>query len=361
MSFRKTLAVGSASILIPISAASIYYRPIPNANEPIDILAERAHVQDPFLIALGRKLVHLTGAVFAKGLIQVFNRFELKKDENYYVFLNSIKNRGKNVPLLTVSNHASPLDDPCLLGAVIPLPMAALKPELLRFSICAREICFKNAALSTFFSLSKVMPIIRGDGIDQKMFRLFQGRLAAGSWCHIFPEGQCFQIGALSGRKGSRRQEIGRLKWGVGKLIAHSPVRPIVVPIFHTGMQNLMPLDPITRKSIHFWPRIGNVITARCGPRIDVSDLIDAHERKFGKLEAYSTTSNSRESGRESTEAELALYSAITRKIEEALLKLEWEARSELKERFPTFPKEVRETFKECEFDPETGYKKDSL
>lgn len=28
---------------------------------------------------------------------------------------------------------------------------------------------------------------------------------------------------------------MGRLKWGVGKLIARAPHRPIVVPIYHIG------------------------------------------------------------------------------------------------------------------------------
>ena len=33
----------------------------------------------------------------------------------------------------------------------------------------------------------------------------------------------------------------GRLKWGVGKLIAHSPVPPIVLAVHHKGMAGIMP------------------------------------------------------------------------------------------------------------------------
>ena len=41
--------------------------------------------------------------------------------------------------------------------------------------------------------------------------------------------------------------ELGLLKWGVGKVIAHAPRTPRVVPFFHTGMQNLVAEDPATK------------------------------------------------------------------------------------------------------------------
>lgn len=36
--------------------------------------------------------------------------------------------------------------------------------------------------------------------------------------------------------RAARAKEVGgRLKWGVGKLIARAPVRPTVIPIYHVG------------------------------------------------------------------------------------------------------------------------------
>ena len=32
----------------------------------------------------------------------------------------------------------------------------------------------------------------------------------------------------------------GRLKWGVGRLIAHSHKTPTVIPFYHTGMSEVM-------------------------------------------------------------------------------------------------------------------------
>lgn len=79
-------------------------------------------------------------------------------------------------------------------------------------------------------------------------------------------EGHCEQDGSLGGRPaGLSRDKHGRLKWGVGKIIAHAPVTPVVIPLFHTGMAHLIPINPLTRKILHAVPRTGNTVTARTG------------------------------------------------------------------------------------------------
>lgn len=82
-------------------------------------------------------------------------------------------------------------------------------------------------------------------------------------------EGHCEQDGTLGGRAaGLGREKHGRLKWGVGKMIAHAPVTPVVIPLFHTGMAELIPINPFTRKILHAVPRTGNTVTARVGDEI---------------------------------------------------------------------------------------------
>lgn len=82
-------------------------------------------------------------------------------------------------------------------------------------------------------------------------------------------EGHCEQDGSLGGRaEGLGREELGRLKWGVGKMIAHAPVTPIVIPLFHTGMAELIPINPFTRKILRAVPGMGNTVTARVGAEI---------------------------------------------------------------------------------------------
>eukprot|EP00611_Tribonema_gayanum_P003922 TRINITY_DN1315_c0_g1_i2.p1 TRINITY_DN1315_c0_g1~~TRINITY_DN1315_c0_g1_i2.p1 ORF type:complete len:246 (-),score=87.76 TRINITY_DN1315_c0_g1_i2:348-1085(-) len=234
------------------------------------------------------------------------------------------------------------------------------------------------------------MPIARGEGIDQRLLQNMQRRLASGAWCHIFPEGSCFQTGSLSGRTGEGRQRLGRLKWGVGKLIAHAPCPPVVFPLFHTGMQGVTPLHPNSRKVISMLPQTGNFITIRCGAAVDFSDLIAAHEAANGKLRRCCDGRCARGDGGSSsggggggtadaargrseaplppplppvecacagtsTAAEMRLYSAITRRLEDALLALEAEARLDLGDKFPGLPPQVTHGRSSTDFDPETG------
>lgn len=79
--------------------------------------------------------------------------------------------------------------------------------------------------------------------------------MEAGDWVHIFPEGKIdqrkgngkFCIGnnvshgtlGMQGREEPGKSEIGRLKWGVGKLVARASIPPIVVPIYHVGMDTV--------------------------------------------------------------------------------------------------------------------------
>jgi monolysocardiolipin acyltransferase len=68
--------------------------------------------------------------------------------------------------LLTYSNHTSTFDDPGVLVALLPLSLFWTEHAhgLVRWTLCAREICFKNAALSAFFRSGKAFPVERGGG-----------------------------------------------------------------------------------------------------------------------------------------------------------------------------------------------------
>ncbi|CAN0171078.1 unnamed protein product, partial [Hapterophycus canaliculatus] len=55
------------------------------------------------------------------------------------------------------------------------------------------------------------------------------------------------QTGTIGGRSPPTSEKLGLLKWGVGRMIAHAPRTPRVVPFFHTGMQNLVAEDPATK------------------------------------------------------------------------------------------------------------------
>ena len=95
------------------------------------------------------------------------------------------------------------------------------------------------------------------------------------SHTHTKKEGHCEQDGSLGGRAvGLGREELGRLKWGVGKMIAHAPVTPVVIPLFHTGMAELIPINPFTRKILRAVPGMGNTVTARVGAEIRCGSVV---------------------------------------------------------------------------------------
>lgn len=115
----------------------------------------------------------------------------------------------------------------------------------------------------------------------------------------------------LGGRESPRREEIGRLKWGVAKLIARSKVRPIVVPFYHFNMEKVMPQNE-KNQLISIIPKTNIDLRVRVGEPLSFDDLLEQYE-------------NDRVVGAtpwQTQEREKALYQAITKRIEDALLEL---------------------------------------
>lgn len=53
--------------------------------------------------------------------LYVGGSYRIIQDENYHKFVEVMKNREWDVPVITVSNHRSLLDDPLLLSALLPV------------------------------------------------------------------------------------------------------------------------------------------------------------------------------------------------------------------------------------------------
>jgi hypothetical protein len=47
------------------------------------------------------------------------------------------------------------------------------------------------------------------------------------------------------------------MRWGVGKMIAKSVHRPVVVPFYHSGMEKALPLDNETGATLRWAPKTG--------------------------------------------------------------------------------------------------------
>ena len=58
-----------------------------------------------------------------------------------------------------------------------------------------------------------------------------------GSWCHVFPEGRVWQ----NWRFENNEPRLGPFKIGVGKILAHCTHTPIIIPIYHKYMDEIIP------------------------------------------------------------------------------------------------------------------------
>ena len=266
-----------------------------------------------------------------------YNEFKVVKDTNYDFLITSIRSRENDVGLITVSNHGSTIDDPTLFGSMLPFDLA-MDPAKLRWTLCSQEICFKNSAVAALLGAGNVLPIRRGGGIDQPLLLNLAHKVAQGGWVHMFPEGKIVQSGDLGSnyfgtRTKERTDDIGKLKWGVGKLIAHAPVTPVVIPFHHIGMEGVVP-QQITGECKDLFPVGGNHAQVRVGERLCFEDLISDHEQRHGSLRKYApANSTGNRSGWQSSSEELQLYSRITLRVEKALMKLEGNSKNDLDHR----------------------------
>eukprot|EP01137_Pigoraptor_chileana_P029190 Opistho-2@14064 len=158
------------------------------------------------------------------------NNFADLRVINKEVLMKAIDERPPGVPLLTVCNHMSVLDDPMLWGM---LPLSYFRPGKVRWTIAAEDICFMRKIYALIFGLGQVFPVRRGAGVVQWPVTDFAvDMLNKGQWVHIFPEGKINPL-----------KNVYRMKWGVGEMIAQSRVPPIVLPFWHEGMEDVMPDD----------------------------------------------------------------------------------------------------------------------
>jgi len=198
----------------------------------------------------------------AVGLLSSFwlnwaNKARIYGQENLY---KALEGRPKDTPLITVTNHHSCMDEPLIWGCLKNKHLT--NNSLMRWALAAHDICFSNKFHALFFAFGKSIPIVRGDGPNQPGMDFALDRLNEGSWLHLYPEG-----------KVNESKENIRVKWGVGRLISECRVPPIVVPIYHFGMDSILP----NRKP--YIPHLGQKVTVVIGKPIPINDTIEELKR----------------------------------------------------------------------------------
>ncbi|KAK6176752.1 hypothetical protein SNE40_014991 [Patella caerulea] len=200
------------------------------------------------------------GSQLAIGVVGILGKFWIEWVNKVTVYNrealhNAVANRDKNTGLITLANHYSCLDEPLLWG-VLQLKYL-IHPDRIRWSLGSHDVCFTNYWHALFFSLGKTIPVVRGNGVYQKSMDFVISKLNNGNWVHLFPEG-----------KVNLEKEKLRLKWGIGRLISESSVTPIVLPIYHIGMDSILP------NKTPYIPQIRKKVTYLVGSPMDFTSDI---------------------------------------------------------------------------------------
>lgn len=233
-----------------------------------DRLAEIVHHPSPFWSLASRLVVFSVGMLSKLWMTTLSGKVTVINSEP---FIRTLLDKDRTQPLLTITNHTSTVDDP-LIWSVLPF-RAYLHPwRTMRWSLVAHNICFINKPVANFFLLGQCLPIIRGAGIHQPGMQKAVELLNSGRWVHIFPEGKVNQ----------ESKTLLKFKWGVGRLIMESQIPPIVVPIWHKGMDAVMP-----EGRDYTVPLPGKPITIRFGNPINFAPLLA--EWQAGRLDDAQT------------------------------------------------------------------------
>ncbi|KAK9493757.1 hypothetical protein V1508DRAFT_414967 [Lipomyces doorenjongii] len=213
----------------------------------------------------GMTVMSLTG-LLSRTFLYGFHNVNAYGVDQFVQVLERAKKEGRGV--LTVSNHISVVDDPVMWGL---LPIRKMfNPTHLRWGLGAENICFTTKFTSNFFSMGQVLATARfGTGVyqgsvdsailllspssrdslpktsDTDAHRFPPANLPP-QWIHIFPESLVHQAYP------PHQTSMKYFHWGVSRILLEAEQLPVIVPIFHQGLDEVFPED---RENLKYIPR----------------------------------------------------------------------------------------------------------
>ena len=171
--------------------------------------------------------------LLSKTFLQFLCRFKVYHQER---LLNQLSlSQG---PVITYANHISMMDDPLMWGSLPITLILSRTHEHIRWGLGASELLYRDPISSWFFSSGKVLPIHRGQGLDQPGMHQALLALRENQWLHLFVEGKIQTAPSAIQYP---------LKWGLAHLILRYYLEtkqvPVVLPLILKGFDQILPLD----------------------------------------------------------------------------------------------------------------------
>ncbi|KAI0084577.1 acyltransferase-domain-containing protein [Irpex rosettiformis] len=177
------------------------------------------------------------------------------------------RNSGRGI--ITVSNHISTLDDPVTWG-VLPASWY-FSSRMTRWTLGASDIMFTNPVFSAFFRKGQVLETFRGNGIFQPAIDTAIQKLNSGDWIHLFSEGKVNQPDIEPSAP-----RLLKFKWGVGRILMEAKRPPVIIPMWLTGFDKLMPEG--RSFPFKYFPRRGVALSVTFGEPVREADIKAALE-----------------------------------------------------------------------------------
>ena len=147
-----------SSLGVAYFATIVWYRPLPDDKVDADGPVRRLRAgwtsflsaagptdggARPLLLDLAKRATTIFGVSLMRLFVMGAGDFRIIGEKEYEHFISKVIHRPPNVPLITVSNHRSMMDDPGVLSCILPFWMS-IQPRYLKWSLCAQEFCFNS-------------------------------------------------------------------------------------------------------------------------------------------------------------------------------------------------------------------------